>query len=462
MTRKGFLKLKLKNKNDEKTYAIGLLANRLAAFSSTFAKYFKSSTKSIHSVADQFLQGLILSPISNCQAIAKVVEASNNQSLNHFLSDSVWNWQIVMDALSKRCFKLFSLQKNPVALLIDESSFPKKGKNSVGVGHQYCGQTGKQDNCQIGVFGALCSGHFVSIIQSKLYLPKDWINNPKKCFKAGVPETEVKYKSKIDLAREIIFHVWKTLKLKFSYVSFDAFYGRDLNLLECLDKNGIVFMADIPESHIVYLKDFYLRIPKKKAGRGRTPIHARPSIKGIKLKEYVRSLKSNEFRSITIRKGTDGNIKASFHKKIVWLLNEETSKKIRFTLLIRKDFDGKIRYSLTNSSKNIKCIATMQGQRYFVERAFQDAKQQTGMNQYQVRGYAGWNRHITMSILAMQFITEEKLRQKDVELYFTSADIFEILILLLPKRNLTLSELENQIKKKNKKPQRLVRSSKCR
>ena len=116
--------------------------------------------------------------------------------------------------------------------------------------------------------------------------------------------------------------------------------------------------------------------------------------------------------------------------------------------------------ALQIAGKNLSTLAFMQGQRYFIERAFQDAKQQTGMNQYQVRGYAGWYRHITMSMLAMQFLTEEKLRQKDIKVYLTSADIINLFTLLLPKKNITLKDLQRMIKKKNKHAQRLVKYSK--
>ena len=391
--------------------------------------------------------------------MSEVVEKCNNQSLNHFLSDSVWQWQPILDALSKRCFKLFLSLKDPVALLIDESSFPKKGKHSVGVSHQYCGQSGKQDNCQVGVFGALCSGNSVSIIQSKLYLPKEWINDKTRGKKAGIPQNE-KYKSKIELAEEIILHVWKKLKLKFSFVSFDAFYGRDLSLLNSLSQAGIIFMADIPENYSIYLEPFDIKVPKKKEGRGRMPIHAKPCASKISVSQYEKGLKRKDFKKITIRKGTKESIKSFFHKRTVWLFNDESKTRSCYILLIRKDEDGTTRYSLTNSKKQLPKLAFMQGQRYFVERAFQDAKQQLGLNEYQVRSYSAWQRHITMSIMASQFLTEEKIRQKKVQTYFTSADIVKLLVAILPENKLSLEELILKIKKKNKPYEGLVKSIK--
>ncbi len=124
--------------------------------------------------------------------------------------------------------------------------------------------------------------------------------------------------------------------------------------------------------------------------------------------------------------------------------------------MIRKDVDGIIRYSLSNSRYKFAKLAYMQGQRYFIERAFQDAKQQVGLNQYQTRSYAGWYRHVSMSMLAMQFITEEK---KHKEVYLTIGDIVKLIMLLIPAKKVILKELNKQIKKKNKRYKSLVKSS---
>ena len=143
--------------------------------------------------------------------MSKAVPDSNNQSLNHFLSDSVWQWQSIMDALSRRYFKLFLSLNEPIALLIDESGMPKKGKHSVGVAHLYCGQTGKQDNCQVGIFGELCSGNLVSIIQSRLHLPKEWLGNKTKGANVCVPLHFNKYKRNLNWQRKYYFMYGKIL-----------------------------------------------------------------------------------------------------------------------------------------------------------------------------------------------------------------------------------------------------------
>jgi SRSO17 transposase len=122
-------------------------------------------------------------------------------------------------------------------LIIDEAGNPKKGRHSAGVKRQYCGQIGKIDNCQVGVFGALCAGSLVNLVQASL---------------SGIN----KKVSKIDQAGSIIKHIIKELGIKVRWVCFDAFYGRDAALLADLIRNGIEFVADVQDNLQIWLSHF--------------------------------------------------------------------------------------------------------------------------------------------------------------------------------------------------------------
>lgn len=111
------------------------------------------------------------------------------------------------------------------------------------------------DNCQVGVFAALSCGALVSIIKSVLYLPKSWAQDKKRMDKVGVPNTHRQYKTKIEIALALILDIKKRLKIPFQWVVFDAFYGRELSLLRKLESLSITFMAQVPESHLIFLKD---------------------------------------------------------------------------------------------------------------------------------------------------------------------------------------------------------------
>lgn len=421
------------------------------AFLSSFRKPFEGNKKSLFSKAQWVVQGILSAPRKNLQVIAQSLGKSDHQALNHFLSDSIWDWTRVSDQVSIRFYKLIE-RLNAVAnlcLIIDESGIPKRGDQSAGVTRQYCGATGKIDNCQVGVFAALSCGVLVSIVKSVLYLPKSWIDDKKRLEKVAVPTQYHKYKSKIDIALELIVDIKKRLKIPFQWVVFDAFYGRDLGLLRELHRLSITFMAQIPESHHVFLNDFNLKIPQSKSKRGRPFTKLKPTRSSLSVTAYVKRLSLSDWRKLTVRTSSTGKLKAYFHRVPVWLFDEQAVKKCKFTLLIRKDMNGDVSFHLTNSTAHLQRLAYMQAQRYFVERAFRDAKQELGMDQYQVRGYAAWHKHMALVMMAQLFIQQEKILINGKQVALSTQDIVKVItLLILPHKN--IQALIQQINTKNK------------
>ncbi len=418
---------------------------------SPFRKHFEGNKKSLFQKARWLIEGLLSSPLKNLQVIAQSLGKSDYQALQHFISNSVWDWTAIEDEVAKQFYKLVDRlgALANLCLIIDESGIAKKGKASAGVAHQYCGSTGKNDNCQVGVFAALSCGSLVSIIKSKLYLPTCWTSEKKRMDKVGVPGEHRTYKTKIEIALEMILDVKKRLKIPFKWVVFDAFYGRDLGLLAELHKRAITFMAQIPSSHHVFLKDFSLKVPKPKSTRGRKPTKLKPTTNSISVEAYAKTLRARDWKKLTIRLSSKGELKAHFHRVRVWLLDEGSMEKYQFTLVIRKDSNGDISYHLTNSKSHLQRLAYMQGQRYFVERAFQDAKQQLGMDQYQVRGYAAWHKHMALVMMALLFIQMEKALFNPKQVEVSTQDVVKVITCLIA-NPLTLDRLLLQIHSKNK------------
>jgi len=139
------------------------IAQRLMIFCKRFGKPFQSQTRSREPQMQQYLSGLIQSDKKNMARMAEIVPDSDEQVFQHFLSESEWNEREVLDQVALEANQLLE-NKEDSCLIIDESCIPKKGINSVGVLRQWCGQLGKVDNCQVGVFAALCHGG---------YAPKD-------------------------------------------------------------------------------------------------------------------------------------------------------------------------------------------------------------------------------------------------------------------------------------------------
>jgi SRSO17 transposase len=320
----------------------------------------------------------------------------NGQQLHHLLTQAKWEAG-QLDRVTADFAQLIEDHdlSDDLALLMDESSFPKKGKHSAGVKRQYCGQLGKVDNCQVGVFGALSAGSLVNLVQARLYQPGKAV-------------------TKIDHAQAIIKYVTEKLKIAVQWVSFDAFYGRDAALLANLVKSRQEFVADVPDTHQVWLKPFQMRVPGSTGGRGRKPIHAKPTEPSVPLRKYIRSLGRKDWRTIVVRHQSRGKLKARFHRRDVYLLNPLTGKRMKLILLIRKDPDGTIKYSLCHAPKYIRTrvLAYRQCKRYFIEQSFREAKLELGLNEYQTRSEVGWQRHMALCMLTQLFINTEKLRHK--------------------------------------------------
>jgi SRSO17 transposase len=348
--------------------------------------------------------------------MADVLDDTNQQRLHHLITAAKWNASALMDEAARQFVKQAEQLDllDDLQLIIDESGFAKKGKKSKGVARQYNGSAGKIDNCQVGVFAALNAGSLTNLINARLYLPK----------------TET---SKIDHALDLINHTINTLQLPVKYVSFDAFYGRDTALLGTLKDKKIHFVADVPENMQVCLQRFQMRLPKA-TGKGRQPVHKRPTQPFISIQEYASGLRKKDFTLISVRHASKGRLKAYFHKCPVYILNPHTNRCIELILLIRKDLDGIIKYSLCNADHEVslKELAYQQSKRYFIERNFQDAKQELGLDDYQCQSETAWLKHMSLSMLAMLFVNMEKHKTLIEEgIYLSAGDIKKLLVAIV-------------------------------
>jgi SRSO17 transposase len=309
------------------------------------------------------------------------------------------------------------------------------------VKRQYCGQTGKIDNCQVGVFGALCAGSLVNLVQAKL---------------SGTEDSG----SKIDQAKQIISHVTKALKVPVKWICFDAFYGRDAGLLADLVKQGLDFVADVPDNLQVWLEPFQMRVPASKPGRrGRKHKLAQPNKVPVSIRGYAQSLKNRDWKFIAIREQSGGRkLRAWFHTQQVYIINPLTQRRQELTLLVRADRDGTIKYSLCYCPGcSIKELAYRQSKRYFVEKAFREGKKELGLNEYQTRSEESWNKHMAMIMLAQLFLNEEKIfHYEQSKLWLTTQHVIHSLKTVLRFVIKTLEQFLNDLLHKQPPDKRLL------
>jgi SRSO17 transposase len=350
------------------------------------------------------------------------IPESDYDQLQHFISNSPWDSFAVMNSVAEKVHS--TLTHTPtgdscspsLGLLIDESGWEKAGKMSVGVSRQYIGQVGKVCNGQIGVFAALSDGQQVGLLGGRLYLPQEWVDCPKRCDKAKIPKDERIYRTKPQLAVEII----KSLpsQVAYDWVGGDDIYGNSFTVRKHLYDIKKAFVLDVGAGLGVYLTLPELYIPLKKEGRGRTPSQYACDEIPIQLKDLIKQIPEQDWQTIIHRQGTKGPMTRKACIMDVYIWKPERGASIETVqLLISTESDGsEIKYSLCYDFKGKMDINTAlyrQMQRYWVERAFQNVKEQLGLHQYQVRSWNAWYHHVALTLMALHFVLQVQKECKE-------------------------------------------------
>lgn len=338
------------------------------------------------------------------------------QNIQHFISHSPWDWREVMHEVSRRMGGSFAFLPEACGLILDESGWEKSGKKSVGVARQYIGNVGKVSNGQVGVFGALCRGDKVGLVASRLYLPKEWTNDSARCNEAGIPKDEQHYRTKPELAIEII----KDLvgNVVYDWVGGDAQYGNSPTLRHFLLEYDKTFVLDVGEGLGVYLSNPEPYLPAKEEGRGRTPGRYKSEQMPVLLKNLLLKIPDEQWQALTHRRGTKGPLKRQAVLLDIWVWHTDTGDKVEaLQLLISRELDGsEVKFSLCNQPDEpmmLQDALYRQMQRYWVERAFQDVKEQLGLHQYQVRSWIAWYHHVVLTMMALHFILQTRIDEKE-------------------------------------------------
>ena len=356
---------------------------------------FSTQTHNNWSIALEYVKGLLINPTRcHLSAISDNCSRVNNQSFSHFLSNSPWDHRLLIDWIISNGWRLIG--KNG-ALVIDECGNPKAGSFSVGVNRQYCGNIGKVENCQVGVFMAYVKNGFRLLLDFRLYLPESWVSDNARCDDAGIPLESQVFKTKAELAYELICTAVKA-KIKFTHIAMDGFYGAHPWLLTRLEERGLIYVADISSKDRVILDEPEYGLPLKKGIRGRktTRIKILNTIP-ITVEEVQKSIK--RWRVIRIRESTSGFLEVKFVAIRVWRIDKDVHKPLPVWLLIRKELDDSdVKYSLCNATPfyTWSKLARMQSERYWIERSFEDAIDLAGMADYQVRNWKAWHHHMAL------------------------------------------------------------------
>jgi SRSO17 transposase len=368
----------------------------------------------------------------NIERIRDAVPGSDEQALHHFIANSPWDHRPVLDQVARDANALLGGTDDSF-LLIDETGFPKKGRDSVGVARQWCGRLGKVDNCQTAVCASLGKGSIVTLIDTALFLPKEWTVDRARMAGAGVPEASQTYRTKQELALDLIERALEN-GVQFSWVGFDGFYGDNGQLLRMLDGTGLTFMGDVHCDQYIWTAD---------------PTTDK-SAKRMRADAWAALQSADAWRRIQMRQGTKGPMEVEALHGRVWLYQRGDEQAYQWHLIVTRQ-PNRLKYSLSNAAPetSVERLAYMQGQRYFVERALEDAKQQGGFGEYQVRGWRGWHHHAALVMMAMLFLTRERLEIGEPVL--TAADVQMMLVHYFPRRDRTPEDLIDLLRRRFKR-----------
>ena len=343
-------------------------------------------------MAQRYLHGLAQAQAATFAAMAAVVEHGCEQPFQHFISNAPWRHEPVLEQISRDADHLLG-GKADSALIIDESSFVKQGNRSVGVARQWCGRLGKVDNCQVAVFAVLTDGARHTPVAMRLYLPQRWVDDPARCELAEIPPEARRMRSKTDLALELV-RAARARGMRFGWVGVDGGYGKEPAFLRALDDMGEIFVADVHCDQRVWSEPPGLHVPAPKVkGQRRPPSKQQAAVDGITVESLVAGFATHDWTRCTLRESTRGPLRVDIAHRRVWVWDGEEATARCWHLIVRREVGApkRIKYSLSNAPADtpLERLAEMQGERYWVERAFEDAKGECGLADYQVVGWRG-------------------------------------------------------------------------
>jgi SRSO17 transposase len=359
---------------------------------------------------------------------------AEHQSLQQRVTDPPWDYEGLVKALGREVSETLGER---ATLIIDESGFTKKGTHSVGVARQYNGRLGKVDNCQVGVYAALAKGDSVSLIDARLFLPKAWVNDEGRLDKADVPESVREKKTKVAMAREMIFAAREN-GVRFGHVCFDGLYGNAGWLLRDLNEAKICFMADVHRDPLIYRRDPAPKPLPRTSARGRTPTRPQTQATALEVAQWLKSRPAKSWRRLRIREAEKGPLVVEVQSTRVWLWDGKESTAHCWHLFVRREVGrpDTVKFSLSNApaTASLKRLARMQGMRFWIEQAFREAKSCLGMAQYQVRKWRSWHHHMALVMLAMRFLVNERMAHREAIKDLTLSDLVYMIDALLPRK----------------------------
>lgn len=408
---------------------VGLIAEAYEAFVDRYSALFRTKTRNVFGTAVKYLEGLVQAEHRTLEQMAEALGEADAQRLQHFISHSPWDHRAIANKIATDANRVLGDQRDS-CLILDETSFAKKGDRSVGVARQWSGRLGKVDNCQVAVFAALSNGTQHTLIDMRLYLPEVWLNDPARCNRAGIPEDAREPRSKAAHGLAMVRQAREN-SVSFQWVGVDAGYGKDPAFLRALDDEGECFVADVHRTQTVWIENPNVHVPIRQSDRGRAPSRPKATTASTTVEAIAATAAPEDWKRLKLREATRGSLTVEVLHRRIWVWDKTEPQARQWHLIVRREVNSKdeIKYSLSNASEETSSqrLAEMQGQRFWIERSFQDGKSFFGLADYQLLGWRAWHHHVTMVMLAMLFVLEQRAEHGPKVDFLTARDIVDLL-----------------------------------
>ncbi|HYX62451.1 MAG TPA: IS701 family transposase [Streptosporangiaceae bacterium] len=340
---------------------------------------------------------------------------AKHQSLHHVVAQADWDDAALLAAVRAQVLPAIE-RHGPVAYwIVDDSGFPKQGTHSVGVARQYCGQLGKQDNCQVAVSLSVANDYASLPIAYQLFLPEVWANDQPRRDKAGVPAA-IRFETKTAIA---LGQLRRALAagVPVGIVLGDPAYGDETDFRVGVADLGLRYLLGVRSGTSVWAPDTGPLPPLPWSGRGRRPTRLRRDAENqpVTLKALALSLPAEAWRSVTWREGTNGELTSRFAAVRVRPAHRDTQRSEpwpeEWLLIEWPDGDAapaKDWFSNLSRRATLKRLVRIAKARWWIERDYQELKQELGLGDFEGRNWRGFHHHASLCIAAYGFLIAER------------------------------------------------------
>jgi SRSO17 transposase len=377
-------------------------------FQSRFSHLFQRSEP--RKQTGKYLRGLMDKvERKNGWQLAEAVGDRTPDATERLLYKAEWEADAAQDVLQGYVMEVFGSEEG--IGVVDETGFLKKGEHSVGVKRQYSGTAGKVENCQVGVFLSYVGKGGHVFLDRKLYLPQEWCSDLERRQKAKVPET-ITFQTKPELATAMLEHAWEQ-GVQMRWVTGDEVYGNSKHLRDTVHESGRQYVLAVACDTTVWVRE------QVQEGTSQ-----REAVVLVTVADIVAKLSAAQWRRLTVAEGTKGPRTYDWASVRVYEHRPgkpgQTGKPGREAwLLVRRSLSEsqELAYYLSNAGADLPLLmlAQVAATRYTVEQCLEEAKGETGLDEYEVRSWPSWHRHITLSLMAHTWLaaTRSRVEKKD-------------------------------------------------